>query len=265
MIVFLSFLLIYIYIRVYIVATKPMAISYRFRPFKYIMMYRLILLVAIFMIGLLVILFWIIDVPVLFFILIISFVMCFVGMIIVQQMETDYHQNMIRNKFNKKLNTKGKEKYTAAYELIRSASSNENMRKIAQEQIEYVDGKLCDETNMQEKFNLLRFSDWSIEVQESGTIDVTGKVEVIKDIELSGKKAILDGTLKIDVLNGYQDVVGSCYYFAPGYGVTALELVGFEHVTSISVQCPKKGTMPIISKDVLTCKVSPVNMWTIEC
>lgn len=132
-------------------------------------------------------------------------------------------------------------------------------------QIDRVNEKLYDESNTYEKFKLLKFSQWSIKVLDSKNVEIKGKVELTQKIELLGSKAVLDGSLKIDVINSSGNIIGSGYYSAPGFDNTNLEEVGFEYAGKISVLCIVDDYMAIKPDDAFECKVSPVSLWIIEC
>lgn len=132
-------------------------------------------------------------------------------------------------------------------------------------QIDHVNEKLYDESNIDEKFKLLKFSPWSFRVLDSKNVEVKGKVEIPSKIKLLGSKAVLDGSLKIDVINSSGTIIGSGYYSAPGFDNTNLECVGFEYAGNISVLCIVDDYMSINTDDTFECKVSPVNLWLIEC
>lgn len=132
-------------------------------------------------------------------------------------------------------------------------------------QMDRVNEKLYDESNMHEKFKLLKFSKWSIKVLDSRNIEVKGSVKLTQKIELVGSKAVLDGSLEFNVINESGDMVGRGYYSAPGFDNTNLEQVGFEYAGKISVLCIVDDYMAIKPDDVFKCKVSPVSLWMIEC
>ncbi len=133
--------------------------------------------------------------------------------------------------------------------------------------IDSINNKLIDNTNISEKFAMLNFTNTSITVNDYNNIEVTVKCKIKTDepIELLGSKAVLDGSLKIEVRDSSRRLVGIGYYSAPGLGKTDLSCAGFNNVKEISALCFVEDYETIDKKDHFTCKISPVNMWIIEC
>ena len=134
--------------------------------------------------------------------------------------------------------------------------------------------KLCDKGEMQQKYELLKFYDWDIQITDTGNIRVKGKVELVNDVTIVGKKGILDGSLKIDVVDSAGNVVAMGYYHAPGFGdfdklsnqSEPDKGFGCENGTirRIDIICIVTGNQTINSAEGLQCRINPEKMWTIE-
>ena len=97
---------------------------------------------------------------------------------------------------------------------------------------------------------------------------------LLNDVTIVGKKGILDGSLKIDVVDSAGNVVAMGYYLAPGFGdfdklsnqSEPDKGFGCENGTirRIDIICIVTGNQTINSAEGLQCRINPEKMWTIE-
>lgn len=156
--------------------------------------------------------------------------------------------------------------------------------------IEYVNGLVYDEQNINEKFQMLSIStpSYKIYAPKSGnstskSVVVTFRIESVKPVTLFKKKAILDGSLRIVLKNSSGNTIGEGFYCAPGfdesrltsgridsiqYEIKKLEKVGFVDCVNqdIRVSCYIYDSYfeQLSSDDNLKIEIEPVKMWIIE-
>ena len=110
---------------------------------------------------------------------------------------------------------------------------------------------------------MLQFPEVEFDVLESNNIRVKCKVDLKEPVEWSGSKAILDGSLKLEVLDQNGNVVGEGYYSAPVCDDTTLTKAGFEHAKTMDVLCITPDHTVFKDKN-FRCLISPVHLWMIE-
>lgn len=105
--------------------------------------------------------------------------------------------------------------------------------------------------------------------------EVTGKVMPQKNLELQvsirlteqprllGNPAVLDGSVRIDVLNEQGRPVGEAYCNAPGFDTWELDKVGFANLQCKTVAVPVGGKAFEAGANY-TYRVSPVALWLME-
>lgn len=141
--------------------------------------------------------------------------------------------------------------------------ANVEIRQI-EEIIEYINDKLIDEENVQDKFRKIIFSNLAIEFNnKTGNLCVCGDVSLLENIELVGSPASIDGSIQIDVVDKDGSCIGSGYYSAPGFANTNLAKVGFGQVSKFSVAVWVDNYEAIYDKE-LYINIKPIHMWYIE-
>lgn len=133
--------------------------------------------------------------------------------------------------------------------------------------IENFHKRICDETNIEEKFKHLEFSNLSTIFLKSKNIRVAGFVKVDEELTLLGSKALLDGSLKISILDPDQNVIGYGYYSTGSFDSKgALIEAGFaKYEKRFSAICIIDDYEKVSEEIEYTYKIEPVNMWLIEC
>lgn len=130
--------------------------------------------------------------------------------------------------------------------------------------IDTINDKIYDESNLYEKFSLLEFSKLKVKVLKSQNLEVEGVVKAPTQLELLGSKAVLDGSIKVEVKNPKGEIIAVGYYAAPGFNETDLSKVGFENVKKFRTTCIVDDYSKI-PQDEYICNIVPINMWMIEC
>lgn len=127
--------------------------------------------------------------------------------------------------------------------------------------------KICDETNIEEKFSHLEFSELKCLVLKSKNVRVSGFVKLKENLQLLGTDALLDGSIKISILDEDNNELGFGYYSTGSFDAKgALIQSGFTlYEKRFSAICIIND-YDKISEDVeYKFKIEPVNMWLIEC
>ena len=148
--------------------------------------------------------------------------------------------------------------------LAQGAAVIEQELDVIRNQLETLERKICDESNVQEKFSYLSFKEMECYITEGGNIRVTGQIMVKNDIRLFEEKAKLDGSLNVLVKNKAGEVIAEGYYSPPGFGVIDMNDVGFENHLRIYSVCIVSDYSKKINVEECLVEIRPVNMWIIE-
>ena len=158
------------------------------------------------------------------------------------------------------------------------------------ERIKFIEGLVCDEQNINQKFQMLTISEPTYKIntpQNSSpvpkSIEVAFSIESVQPVVLFKEKAILDGSLKVIVKNSSGNIIGEGFYCAPGfdksrlisggtskvkYEIMPITKAGFESVInqSINVNCYIFDSYyeQLSADDELEIEIKPVKMWVIE-
>lgn len=127
--------------------------------------------------------------------------------------------------------------------------------------------KICDESNIEEKFSHLEFSDLKCLVLKSKNVRVSGFVRLKENLQLLGTDALLDGSIKVSILDQNNNELGFGYYSTGSFDAKgALIQSGFtENEKRFSAICIIKDYEKISEDIEYKFKIEPVNMWLIEC
>lgn len=140
---------------------------------------------------------------------------------------------------------------------------------LMQKEVEKLDNfhkKICDTTNIEEKFKHLTFSNIKCLVLKSKNVRVSGVVRVDEDLQLLGYNALLDGSIKITILDSDDNELGFGYYSPGTYKDGILVDSGFTKIGKrFSVVCIIKDYEKIDEETTYKYKIEPVNLWLIEC
>ena len=124
-----------------------------------------------------------------------------------------------------------------------------------------MDSVVVDSANPEEKFKLLNFENVKINLTAGDNLKVTFDYNRLPTPMVLSKPTILDGSLKIDVLDKNNNVISTGYYSAPGYNEFNYKNAGFAEKGVCEVICP-------INEDVnleeLKCEITPSFMWLIQ-
>ena len=180
------------------------------------------------------------------------------------------------------IRTAGLNLYVAASQMGHGKMSEDAKQRIELES--NLKKALVDETDPEEKMQALHFENWKIKLNESGSFYVTVTLSTTRPTMLLNSQAILDGSLRIEILDQNDQTIAEGYYCAPGYDMVSLAQknhtavlenltkkfyagIGFPQKETISVLCIPKA--PVFDSDIpiksYHCKVSPVHLWLIEC
>lgn len=131
--------------------------------------------------------------------------------------------------------------------------------------VQKVKDKLIDDSNQEEKFKAIDISQLKLQISDTGNVHVIGDMSVKGSFEILGKKACLDGSVKVIVKDQGNNVVAVGYYAAPGRNDISLYHIGFEKASKIDVMCLSRVTK-IVESDVpnLKIEIEPIALWTIE-
>lgn len=151
------------------------------------------------------------------------------------------------------------------YEQMHSMISNHRQELFMEQlHVEEVENKLIDDTNLKDKFLNLTFENVHYEITEGNNLTFICNVKVKPDLLLLGKPAILDGTLKIKLLDTNGNLVGETYYSAPGFDEWDMTKVGFEIEKEIRSICLINNKSILDNLDLIQSEILPLNLWLIE-
>lgn len=127
--------------------------------------------------------------------------------------------------------------------------------------------KICDDSNIEEKFSHLEFSNLKCLVLKSRNIRVSGFVRLKEKLQLLGTDALLDGSIKITIIDPEGNELGFEYYSTGSFDAKgALIQSGFtEYEKRFSAICIINDYEKVSEAIEYTFKIEPVNMWLIEC
>lgn len=138
--------------------------------------------------------------------------------------------------------------------------------RLKKEKIDEFNKKICDESNIDEKFKYLKFSNIKLLVLKSKNIRISGFVKIDEDMELLGADALLDGTIKITIIDSNGKEIGYGYYSTGTFKDGFLIDSGFtKNEKRFSTICIINDYKEIKEDSEFTYKIEPVNMWLIEC
>ncbi len=143
-----------------------------------------------------------------------------------------------------------------------------NMGKFAAEQEKKVQSYLekmkdvkIDTSEVLEKFKMIECGDYSFKMVEGVKLEVTMKMKLLVEPTIESRSAILDGTLKVSVLNENNKEIAVGYYMAPGYGAYNYKNAGFKQEEEVKIICDIRN---ISNFNPVKCNVVPISMWLIE-
>lgn len=127
--------------------------------------------------------------------------------------------------------------------------------------------KICDESNIEEKFSHLEFSELKCLVLKSKNVRVSGFVRLKENLQLLGTDALLDGSIKVIILDKDDNELGFGYYSTGSFDAKgALIQSGFTlYEKRFSAICIINDYDKISEDIEYKFKIEPVNMWLIEC
>lgn len=159
----------------------------------------------------------------------------------------------------KRAKIKGKDKYFSSISAYNSSMQHEY------NSIDEFNKKICDESNIYEKFGYLKFSNVKYLILKSKNIRVSGFVKIDENIKLLGVDALLDGSLKISIIDSDENVIGYGYYSTGTFNYGTLVDSGFtKHKKRFSTICIINDYAKINETSILKYRIEPVNMWLIE-
>ena len=144
--------------------------------------------------------------------------------------------------------------------------------------LEDYDNLLFDDSNINEKFNNLIFSEVNLELLPSGNIKANFDIDLKDTPKIFDKDAILDGTIKLTIKNKENQVIAIGYYLAPEFGDWGLIHSGFNgdlcynrhkriddsRYLICSATCIVQDYNKKINIEDLICEFEPVSIWLIE-
>ncbi len=142
----------------------------------------------------------------------------------------------------------------------------QNKAKNKQYILDVLENKLCDENDIQKKFEMLSFSDFKASDSYGGgkNITVGFNVSINGKIQIIDSDAVIDGSVKINVLDKTGNNIGCGYYCAPGFDETDLNKVGFSNCDNPKVLCIIDDYDKKYNLSDLSFSVEPVKLWYIE-
>lgn len=125
-----------------------------------------------------------------------------------------------------------------------------------------IENKVLDDENVDEKMRFLQFEITGQAVSRDN-MELQVSIRLTEEPRLLGKSAVLDGSVRIDVLGDKGEKIGEAYCNAPGFDTWELDQVGFGDLTCKTVAIPMNGKA---FEDGMqyTYQVSPVSLWLIE-
>lgn len=168
--------------------------------------------------------------------------------------------------YQKRLEQLSQSKASASQGLSEFTSLEQELRQ----QIEEIENKLLDDSNIEEKYKMLSVTKLKCKVTDFKNIEVTGEVKLKSQPKLLDSDAALDGSLLIKVFNSKKEIVGVGYYCAGGFGETNLKTVGFndtlENKNSLKIytMCYIENTSLVNKNETYTAKAEPYRLWLIE-
>lgn len=123
---------------------------------------------------------------------------------------------------------------------------------------------VVDESNMSEKFKLLSFSNWNFEITDGRNIRAKAFVSIDSSkVQLFNKQALIDGSLKLEILDSSNKVVATgCYTRYASAGLQGFREDGFPY--KIDVLCIANDINTAKATKKYTCRVTPIKMWFAE-
>ena len=118
------------------------------------------------------------------------------------------------------IRTAGLNLYVAASQMGHGKMSEDAKQRIELES--NLKKALVDETDPEEKMQALHFENWKIKLNESGSFYVTVTLSTTRPTMLLNSQAILDGSLRIEILDQNDQTIAEGYYCAPGYDMVSL-------------------------------------------
>lgn len=178
------------------------------------------------------------------------------------------HNSNVESKiaYQKRLEQVSQSRASASQALSEYTSLEKKLRP----QIEEIENKLLDDSNIEEKYKMLSVTKLKCEVTDFKNIEVTGEVKLKSQPKLLDSDAALDGSLLIKVFNSKKEIVGVGYYCAGGFGETYLKTVGFngtleyENRRKIKTMCYIENTSLVNKNETYTAKAEPYRLWLIE-
>lgn len=135
------------------------------------------------------------------------------------------------------------------------------------EYIDFVEYKLYYDKNQNELFNKLAFKTSSIKLLPNGNLFITIDYEIKEDLDILDSPALLDGTIEIFVINSKKEIIGNCYYNAPGFDDVFLSenyKIGFNKIGKIEKECYIDSKLEKDDINSLEIEIKPVFLWMIE-
>lgn len=126
-----------------------------------------------------------------------------------------------------------------------------------------IEDRVLDDADVEDKMRYLQFD-------VSGRVDAQKKLKMQVDVQLVeqplllGKPAILDGSVRIDVLNERGKKVGEAYYNAPGFDTGEMDTVGFAEKATCKAVVKSTTGKGFSEDEAYTYKVTPIALWLIE-
>lgn len=133
-----------------------------------------------------------------------------------------------------------------------------------------LDNALYDCTNVEEKFELLDFSDVDVHIRDTGNFNVSFHLHLKEKIMLLDRDAILDGTIKVSILDEDDNIVAIGYLNGTvdklkyGYNPVSYRLKGFKTGYYSVLCCFVNGATYDKDKEYYV-EFCPISLWFIEC
>ena len=118
--------------------------------------------------------------------------------------------------------------------------------------------------NVGDAAKALGFADLKCKVTKGRNFLVQGTVSAPALVPIAGKKAILDGSCKVNVKNEKGVVVAEGVFSAPGVGQNDLLYAGFVDGYTFQSLCTAADPALVHPNGKYTCEVAPLCLWAIE-
>ena len=132
------------------------------------------------------------------------------------------------------------------------------------EQEEYINSRLFDSNNPYEKLSFLKFENISLNITKGKNFVFQATIRCEQIFKLLDKPSILDGSIKINVKNSNNQIIGTGYFAAPGAGELDLSKVGFYNGITFQSICWVENYESVQKNQIYTYEIQPYYLWLIE-